>query len=373
MASSPSQPGKAVPAPAAASVRVGHVYLDVSRHLLHCLNDVARQLLAEGVPFTSGDLAAHPLQTPDGKPVDKEDMPLRRALRDEKTVEAAFILARDSAPLLHLSWTASPLRSPSGQIIGVMGTVSVAPPEPDWQALAGLAHDLRTPLQSLTLLVELSDGRNPDPIETAELLSRIRASTERALGIALELLEWCRGPARANRALERTWVLLEPFLASLAAEQAVAARHKSLALVSNVAATHGWEYHTDRGRLGRLLSNLLVNAIRYTTTGQVEFTASWREDRAAAENAAPGRKLALSIVDTGAGITTEEQESIFQPFERGRAGKEGDSGGSGLGLAVVDRLVEELGLELEVYSEFGRGSAFHLLLPAAYLRCVEGV
>src|SRR5207245_4828652 len=80
------------------------------------------------------------------------------------------------------------------------------------------------------------------------------------------------------------------------------------------------------------------------------------------------RALVLSVVDTGHGISTEEQESIFQPFERGRAGKEGESGGSGLGLAIVDRLVEELGLELEVYSEYGHGSAFHLLFPGAFLR-----
>src|SRR5262249_5045124 len=153
---------------------------------------------------------------------------------------------------------------------------------------------------------------------------------------------------------KREWVALEPFLGVLATEQAVSAKHKSLTLASNVAATREWEAFTDRVRLGRLLSNLLVNAICYTTTGQVEFTAAWRDDHTGRDGGqSAGRKLALSIVDTGAGITREEQESIFQPFERGRAGKEGDSGGSGLGLAIVDRLVEELGLELEVYSEYG--------------------
>ena len=55
-------------------------------------------------------------------------------------------------------------------------------------------------------------------------------------------------------------------------------------------------------------------------------------------------------------------ESIFQRFDRGQAGKTGDSSGSGLGLAVVDRLVEEFGLAIDVYSEFGRDSAFHLLV-----------
>ena len=77
----------------------------------------------------------------------------------------------------------------------------------------------------------------------------------------------------------------------------------------------------------------------------------------------------LGVVDTGPGISEEEQDSIFQPYERGRAGKKaGDSSGSGLGLAVVDRLVEELGLTLDVYSEYGRGSAFHLAVPGAMLR-----
>jgi signal transduction histidine kinase len=117
--------------------------------------------------------------------------------------------------------------------------------------------------------------------------------------------------------------------------------------------------------------------VRYTNTGQVDFTATWQNTPAnpldpvslpLGEAAAPARILVLSVVDTGTGISAEEQESIFQPFERGRAGKEGDSGGSGLGLAIVDRLVEELGLSLEVYSEYGRGSAFHLSLPESLLR-----
>jgi signal transduction histidine kinase len=299
-------------------------------------------------------------------------MPLLRSWRENKSIETTFILSREPGPPMQLRWTASPVRSKSGKVAGILGTIIAGPLEPDWQVLAGLSHDLRTPLQSLGLLVELAENAQQDPVELSELLGRIRASAERAMGIAQDLLEWCRGPVpKGGRTGDRAWLALEPFLTSLAAEQQVAARNKSLALVANVAATHGWEANTDRVRLGRLLSNLLVNAIRYTTTGQVEFTASWRDDRNTRNGSTPGRKLALSIVDTGAGITLEEQESIFQPFERGRAGKDSDSGGSGLGLAVVDRLVEELGLELEVYSEYGRGSAFHLLLPAASLRCPQ--
>jgi signal transduction histidine kinase len=350
-------------------MRVGQLYLDAQRQLLHCLNDAAHELMREGVPFTSADLAKQPLHTADGKLIGKEEMPMRAALREGKPTEAVLFMRRDSGLPLQLRWIAGPIRNQKGDVSGVLATVIAGGVEPDWQALAGLAHDLRTPLQSLGLLTELAEAAVQDPAEIAELLPRIRTSAERAISIAQDVLEWCRGPARTLRTANREWVALEPFLKDLAAEQAVAAEHKSLVLVSNMAAAAGWQAFTDRVRLGRLLSNLLVNAVRYTTTGQVEFTASWRDDRSG-RNGPSGRKFALSIVDTGAGITVEEQESIFQPFERGRAGKEGDSGGSGLGLAIVDRLVEELGLELEVYSEYGRGSAFHLLLPGAALRQV---
>jgi two-component system sensor histidine kinase EvgS len=152
----------------------------------------------------------------------------------------------------------------------------------------------------------------------------------------------------------------------MAGEHTVAASNKGLSLVPILAASQGWEMHGDPGRLGRLLSNLLVNAIRYTTLGRVELATAWREQ-------ADKRFLVISVVDTGPGISTEDQESIFQPFERGRAGKEGDSSGSGLGLAVVDRLVEELGLSLEVYSEYGEGTAFHLHIPQALLRSIHTV
>jgi signal transduction histidine kinase len=78
--------------------------------------------------------------------------------------------------------------------------------------------------------------------------------------------------------------------------------------------------------------------------------------------------LVLRVLDTGTGISVEDQESIFLPFERGRAAKESDSGGSGVGLSVVDRLVEELGLTLDVFSEYGHGSSFEVILPATKLR-----
>lgn len=353
-----SAPGTRQPVPAS---RVAHVYLDVRRRVLHCLNDTARQLAAEGVPFTSGDLAKRPLMTPGGDPVTSGDLPLLRAWRERTAREAVFVLREPDGREWSLSWHAAPLADAHGEVIGVLGTMRVAPPEPDWGQLAGLAHDIRTPLQSLQLLAPLMDRLVP--AESAALVEQIRAAVERTLAISKDLLDWCRSPMQAHRPVSRAWFPLTPFAAAMAAEQMPRADKKSITLRTNLMACQGWEVHCDRTRLGRLLANLLSNAVSYTDTGGVELKAAWRDD---AEGVRHG--LTLSVIDTGAGISPEEQESIFHAFQRGRGGRESDSSGSGFGLTVVDRLVEELEFSLEVFSEYGRGSAFELLIPMRYLR-----
>jgi signal transduction histidine kinase len=348
-----------------AGISVGHVYLDVRRRLLYCLDETARRLQSEGVPFTTVDPTRPSLSTAAGNPVTTRDLPLVIAWQKGRPAEAVFVLARKGSAVQHVQWSAAPLSGADRQVVAIVGSVILRPPEPDWQMLAGLAHDLRNPLQALRLSLDDLPDAAPLPDEVREPVGRIRRAAERALSVSKDLLEWARGPAQGGRRVEAGWFPLEPLLTSLAEEQAVAARQKGLALVQDLRAVRGWEIQSDRVRLSRLLSNLLSNAVRYTLTGRVEFCASWRQDAAS-------RQLCLGVSDTGTGISAEEQESIFQPFERGRAGKgDSSSGGSGLGLAVVDRLVKELHVSLELSSTVGRGSCFHLLVPAALLRWHE--
>jgi signal transduction histidine kinase len=344
-------------------MRVGHVYLDVRRRRLHCLNDAARQLHREGVPLTAADLPHQQLQTLDGQPLTADDLPLVIAWRKQAPAEAQFIWSRSQGDEWHLIWTATPLRDTKGQLAGILGSISCSPPEPDLRSMAELAHDLRTPLQSLRLLCSLIERMPQADTELRQALDTVQVAADRAVQVGLELLECCRGPASRKGSGADSWFALMPFLTALAAEQSVVAQGKGLKLTTDFTAVQGYEIRSDRIQLGRVLANLLVNAVRYTPAGHVEFKASWRQE---GEN----RVLALSVVDTGPGIADEEHDSIFQPFERGRAGRDSDSGGSGLGLAVVDRLVNQLGLNLDIYSEYGRGSAFHLLIPETLVRPV---
>jgi hypothetical protein len=340
--------------------RVGHLYLDVSRWLLHLLNPTARELSDAGVPLTALDPQRQALLTPQGQAATAADLPLLRASREGRPVEAQFLLPRPGGPAWLVGWTAVPFRDPAGRVIGVLGSVTCSPPGPDWQLLAELSHDLGAPLHALGLLCAVLD-KLPAGEEVQKVAQAIRGAADRAVQIGRQILDSCRGPAPRRVAPPPDWFPLAPFLTALAQEQAPAAARKGLALQADFTSVQGWEACLDPVRLGRLLANLLVNAVRYTSKGQVNFRASWRQE-------AQGRLLALSVVDTGAGISEEEKASIFHPFERGTAGKDSDSLGSGLGLSVVDRLVHELGLALDVNSESGQGSAFHLLLPATLLR-----
>jgi two-component sensor histidine kinase len=343
---------------------VGHFYLDTRQQKLYCLNETARQMVREGVPINAADLVRQPLLNPEGVAVTWEALPLLRAWRDGTAQEATFLLVRNGGPPQTLFWTAAPLHGADGKMVGVSAMLVVTPPEPDWEELAGLAHDLRTPLQTVRLLVPVLETM-PLLGAGAEALERLRNASDRALAIGQNLLEWCKAPVLGGRQAERDWVALAPLLNSLAAELAPAAQRKGIGLSVELTAAGTLEAHTDRVRLGRLVSNLLSNAIRYTSTGRVRLATEWRD----VANAP--RTLVLSVDDTGSGMTAEEQESIFQPYQRGKAGKS-DPDSSGLGLAVVDRLVHDLGLEMEVYSEAGQGSRFEVLFPASLLREATG-
>src|SRR5207248_6069397 len=101
---------------------------------------------------------------------------------------------------------------------------------PDWHALAGLAHDLRTPLQTLRFLsAALDQGRQSGP-PRAEDLGRLQSAAERTQQIGADLLEWCRAPMQGGRRVEADWFALEPFLDELVKEQLGAAERKGVAL-----------------------------------------------------------------------------------------------------------------------------------------------
>jgi hypothetical protein len=351
------------PAGPGAAPLLGLLYIDVRGGRLHLLNDAARQLHAAGLPALGNEASVENLRTADGEPVRPTELPLAVAAREGHPVEVSYVFAPPGQPAWHLHWSAAPLTDGAGHIIAVLAAVCRTPPPTDWHGLAGLAHDLRTPLQSLRFLADALGQGQQQPDD----LHRLQSVSERALQVSADLLEWCRAPLLGGRRVQPDWFALGPLLSAILEEEQGAAARKGVALGGELSGVAGWEVHTDRTRLGRVLANLITNAVRYTNAGgRVVLSAAWRGE-------GDGRELVLEVRDTGAGLAPEDHESIFQPFERGSAGKgDSSSGGSGMGLSVVDRLVKEMGLSWEFDSEHGRGSDFRVMLPRRLLRPEEG-
>lgn len=215
---------------------------------------------------------------------------------------------------------------------------------------ADASHELRTPLA-----VILSDSQGAlrqerTPAEYQAALAAIQRSALRMKAISDALLELAQGDAGRPVAADAC------DLADLA-DEAVAllgrlARDHEAKLVAQL---DGAPVKGDAGRLGRVILNLVVNAILHNPAGvTVTVTTGVRDGQAV-----------LTVSDDGRGIAAADLPRIFDRFHRADASRSRHTGGAGLGLAIVKQAVEAHGGMIAVTSEVGRGTTFTASLPAA--------
>ncbi len=220
--------------------------------------------------------------------------------------------------------------------------------------LATASHDLRQPLQSLALLNGALRRLVVDPRAEEALCGQERAiaAMSRLLNALLDVSKLESGTVRPHT-LDMD---IAPLFTELEQEFAAVAAQKNLTLT----VVHGGEcVHCDPALLAQILRNLLSNAIKYTVSGGVRMHCS---HSAAA--------VQIEVIDTGIGIGAAHLPRIFDEFYQIEPVGTRRREGYGLGLAIVRRLVDLLGLRLTARSEPGKGSVFALTLPPG-TRCVE--
>jgi signal transduction histidine kinase len=223
--------------------------------------------------------------------------------------------------------------------------------ENDSEFIATASHELRTPLTSVQmgvhLLLEHAVGELTDKQE--EILSACREDCERLDKLMRDLLDLSRIEAGENKPsfeLIRTRDLIQGAIKELQPQV------ESKGLDFKVEAPVDLPpVKADRTQVERVLSNLIVNAMRYTKHGEIKISAQPR-----------GNSVAISVSDTGSGIPQEYLPHIFDKFVQVPGAT---TGGAGLGLAISRLIVEAHGGQISVQSERGKGSTFTFTLPIA--------
>jgi signal transduction histidine kinase len=215
--------------------------------------------------------------------------------------------------------------------------------------ITAVSHDLRTPLSSLRAMVEaVDDGVVDDPVTLRRYTTEMRGAVESLVALVDDLFELVQLDAAAIRSEAHSIRLAEAVSAAIGACSAQAAA-KGLLLETRL---NGAGAEPCSPRLGRVLQNLLQNAIRHTPgDGSVRVEATRGP-----------QGLTVVVADSGEGIPSEALERVFDPFWRGDAARATE--GSGLGLTLAKRIVESLGGQIGVESEPHRGSRFAVALPA---------
>ncbi|MEA5674407.1 response regulator [Pseudomonas sp. MH2] len=226
--------------------------------------------------------------------------------------------------------------------------------------LANMSHEIRTPLNGILGFTHLLQKSELTPRQL-DYLGTIEKSADNLLGIINEILDFSKIEA-GKLVLDSIPFNLRDLIQDTLTILAPAAHAKQLELVSLVYRDTPLSLVGDPLRLKQILTNLVSNAIKFTREGTIVVRAMVEDEH---EDTA---QLRISVQDTGIGLSPADVRTLFQAFSQADNSLSRQPGGTGLGLVISKRLIEQMGGEIGVDSTPGEGSQFwiNLSLPKAH-------
>jgi signal transduction histidine kinase/CheY-like chemotaxis protein len=232
--------------------------------------------------------------------------------------------------------------------------------------LASMSHELRTPLNAIIgysemLLEESDELLRP---ELRPDLEKIRGAGKHLLTLINDILDLSKIEAGKMNVFVESFDVVTLLADVRATIEPLVAKNGNTFEV-RCGADLG-TLHSDQTKVRQILFNLLSNAAKFTRMGRVTLAAT-RPTRG------DGERLEFEVSDTGIGMTPEQVVGLFKPFSQADASTTRYFGGTGLGLAITQHFCRMLGGDVNVESEYGKGSTFTITLPVVCPKAVPEV
>ncbi len=216
--------------------------------------------------------------------------------------------------------------------------------------LANMSHEIRSPMNAVIGLSYLLERTVLDAAQTAHV-AMIKVASKTLLSIISNVLDVSKIEA-GELSIERATFNLDNVLHDVAALIAVQANAKGVEFIVQVSEALPKTLEGDATRLHQVLTNLLANAVKFTSEGVVRLTVK------PVHIGADRVRMRFAVIDSGIGISHEALLRLFKPFVQADASTTRRFGGTGLGLSIVKQLVELMGGTVEASSRLGAGSEF---------------
>ncbi len=220
--------------------------------------------------------------------------------------------------------------------------------------LAAMSHEIRTPMNGVLGMTQLLED-TPLSAEQRDFVRLIQGSGESLLSIINDILDFSKIEA-GKLEIEPHPFDLEHLVGDVAELLATRAHAQGIELTVDIPADAPRRLVGDAGRIRQVLTNLIGNAVKFTSDGHVLVRVAYQQH-------SDPPLLSVAIEDTGIGIAAEHQGNLMQPFTQADISTSRKYGGTGLGLAISRQLVELMGGRMGLQSVEGEGSTFSFHLP----------
>ncbi len=222
--------------------------------------------------------------------------------------------------------------------------------------LSRMSHEIRTPMNGIIGMTEIARQNKDDPEKVDDSLKKVALSSKHLMLLINDVLDMSKIESGKIQ-LKNELFDLGLFLENIDNIYSVQAKDKGISFEITLSGNIDKFIGGDSLRLNQILTNLLSNAFKFTSSGSITLNVSEIKH----ENDTV--LLGFSVKDTGMGIKKENLDKIFEAFEQENAEITHKYGGTGLGLSIVKRFSELMGGSVLVNSEYGKGSEFVVQLP----------